>query len=124
MFFRFLNDHKILSILLDYDGTLAPITDNPNNTAMPAEIESMLNSLAKNPKVFMAVISGRGLEDIKKKVGIKGITYSGNHGIEIERPDGSRHDYQLPEDVQKSYKSLVKELNEKVTLTFFQIDTL
>ncbi len=32
------------------------------------------------------MVSGRSLRDIKKKVGIRGITYAGNHGIEIEGP--------------------------------------
>ncbi|XP_055921056.1 uncharacterized protein LOC129952489 isoform X2 [Eupeodes corollae] len=110
----FLNSNKTLCVLLDYDGTLAALCDNPNNTVMDPELEKNLHCLAKNPKVFMAVISGRGLKDVEGKVGIKNITYAGNHGIEIQSPDGSRQDYQLPANVQKSYKSLVDELNKKL----------
>ncbi|XP_055857942.1 uncharacterized protein LOC129920587 [Episyrphus balteatus] len=110
----FLSANKTLCVLLDYDGTLAPLCDNPANTVMDPELEKNLHLLAENPKVFMAVISGRGLKDVEGKVGIKNITYAGNHGIEIQSPDGSRQDYQLPEDVQKSYRSLVDELNKKL----------
>ena len=41
-------------------------------------------------QVFVAVITGRCIPDIKNKVGIKNITYAGNHGIDIRHPDGTR----------------------------------
>ncbi|XP_030383983.1 probable trehalose-phosphate phosphatase 1 [Scaptodrosophila lebanonensis] len=110
----YLNTGKNLAVLMDYDGTLAPIADNPNKTAMPVELEIILHKIAKHPQIFMAVISGRGLKDVQSRVNIDGITYAGNHGLEIEYPDGSRHDYQLPAEIQKNYTALVKELNERV----------
>lgn len=112
--FSFLNPNKTLAILLDYDGTLAPIADNPNKTAMPVATEVILNKMAKHPKIFLAIISGRGIKDVQGRVGINGITYGGNHGIEIEYPDGSRHDYKLPTEIQENYSKLVKELRENV----------
>jgi trehalose 6-phosphate phosphatase len=39
--------------------------------------------------VYLTIISGRSLEDLREKVGISGITYVGNHGLEIENPSGS-----------------------------------
>nr|AHN49713.1 trehalose phosphate phosphatase [Delia antiqua] len=110
----YLNPKKTLAVLFDYDGTLAPIADNPNKTAMPIATEVILNKIAKHPKIFLAVISGRGIKDVQNRVGINGIMYAGNHGIEIEEGDGSRHDYKLPEEVQANYLKLVKELREKV----------
>jgi len=110
----FFNTNKTLSVLFDYDGTLAPIADNPKKTFMPVDIEVTLNKIARHPKVFLAIISGRGLSDVQSRVGIKNITYSGNHGLEIEGPDGTRYDYELPADMKRSYKKLVQELSEKV----------
>ena len=37
------------------------------------------------------MITGRCIPDIKNKVGIKNITYAGNHGIDIRHPDGTRN---------------------------------
>ncbi|XP_065357113.1 trehalose-phosphate phosphatase isoform X3 [Calliphora vicina] len=131
----FLNPNKTLAVLFDYDGTLAPIADNPNKTVMPVATEVILNKIAKHPKIFLAVISGRGLRDVQTRVGINGIMYGGNHGIEIESADGSRHDYKLPTEVQENYAKLVKELKEnveknkawvedkKVSLTYHYRDT-
>ncbi|XP_037959986.1 probable trehalose-phosphate phosphatase C isoform X2 [Teleopsis dalmanni] len=111
----YLNPEKKLAILLDYDGTLAPIASNPNKTAMPIECEILLNKIASHPKVFLAVISGRGIKDVQEKVGIANITYAGNHGIEIENPDGTRQDYKLSGEVLNSYRQLVNELNQQVS---------
>jgi len=109
----FLDKNKKLALLLDYDGTLAPLVDNPDETAMPFGEKAKLKSLAKHPNVFLAIISGRGLKDVQQTVGITGITYAGNHGIEIEFPDGYRHDYKLPDDLHQKYVALVKELKAK-----------
>ncbi|XP_016925538.2 trehalose-phosphate phosphatase isoform X1 [Drosophila suzukii] len=110
----YLSSEVPVAVLLDYDGTLAPIADNPAKTKMPVELEAILHKIAKHPKVFLAVISGRGLKDVQKQVNIDGITYAGNHGLEIEYPDGSRHDYELPTEIQKNYTDMVRELKEKV----------
>ncbi|XP_060666125.1 trehalose-phosphate phosphatase [Drosophila nasuta] len=110
----YLNTHSKLAILLDYDGTLAPIASNPSKTKMPVELEAILHKLAKHPQIFLAVISGRALKDVQAHVNIDGVTYAGNHGLEIEYPDGSRHDYELPADIKKNYTAMVQELKQKV----------
>lgn len=110
----YLDTHNKLAILLDYDGTLAPIADNPNKTKMPVELEAILRRLAKHPQIFMAVISGRALRDVHALVNIDGVTFAGNHGLEIEYPDGSRHDFELPGEIQRNYTAMVDELKERV----------
>ena len=42
--------------------------------------------LSRLPDVFVAVISGRSVTNVKEMVGIEGITYAGNHGLEIIHP--------------------------------------
>ncbi|MFQ6032053.1 MAG: trehalose-phosphatase [Candidatus Zixiibacteriota bacterium] len=74
---------KLLFIGLDYDGTLTPIVSHPDQARLPQGIKSLLANLCDRPNVLVCVISGRSCEDIKKKVGIKGIIYAGNHGMEI-----------------------------------------
>ncbi|EDV99222.1 probable trehalose-phosphate phosphatase C [Drosophila grimshawi] len=110
----YLGTHLKLAILLDYDGTLAPIADNPNKTKIPSELEAILHKLAKHPQIFLSVISGRALKDVQAQVNIDGVTYAGNHGLEIEHPDGSRHDYELPADIKKNYMAMVEELKQRL----------
>lgn len=75
-----------LLLFLDYDGTLSPIVATPDKAVLPAGMRSALKGLIGQPHCGVALISGRGLDNLKKKVGLKGIIYSGNHGLEIEGP--------------------------------------
>jgi trehalose 6-phosphate synthase/phosphatase len=81
--------HK-LALLLDYDGTLAPIAPHPDLATLPQETKNVLQRLSNINDVYIAIISGRGVENVKNMVGIEGITYAGNHGLEILHPDGSK----------------------------------
>jgi len=73
-----------LVLLLDFDGTLAPIADRPELAAMPERTRSALDRLMAMQGVNVAVVSGRGLTDVRERAGIPGIAYAGNHGMEIE----------------------------------------
>ncbi len=67
-------------LMLDFDGTLAPIVSTPDRAAMPRDVTRELRACARRFPV--AVVSGRSLADIKAKVGIRGLIYAGNHGLE------------------------------------------
>jgi trehalose 6-phosphate phosphatase len=82
---RIRNADQIL-LLNDFDGTLSPIVDRPEEAVLPHDTRRAIEALAADQRVGVAVVSGRALSDIKNKVGIEGITYVGNHGIEIEGP--------------------------------------
>jgi len=77
-------------LFLDYDGTLVPIVSRPELALCPPEVKRHLEKLRDLPKVYLAIISGRSLEDLREKVGVSGIIYVGNHGLEIDTPNG-RH---------------------------------
>ena len=78
---------KNIFLFLDYDGTLSSIADHPSKAFLSTEIKKSLHQVIMNPRFKVAVISGRSLPDIKSRVGIKEIIYSGNHGLEIESPE-------------------------------------
>lgn len=99
-----------LAILLDYDGTLAPIRPHPDLAVLPSETKKVLERLARIPDVHLAIISGRSLENVKKMVGIEGITYAGNHGLEIIHPDGTKFTPAIPHD----YSVRLDQLREKL----------
>jgi trehalose-phosphatase len=78
---------KRVYLFLDYDGTLAPIAAKPALAAVPRKTMNVLEELAKNRNFQVAVISGRSLKDIKERLGLRNIIYSGNHGLEAQGPD-------------------------------------
>lgn len=73
-------------IALDFDGTLAPIVPLPEQAMLPAETRVAIETLADRRDTRVAVVSGRGLEDVTRRVGISGLYYAGNHGLEIRGP--------------------------------------
>ncbi len=71
-------------LLTDYDGTLTPIVQRPEDALIPSDVRDLLKRLAAVCPV--GVVSGRALDDVKGMVGVDGIYYAGNHGFEIEGP--------------------------------------
>ena len=76
-------------VFFDFDGTLSPIVDDPAAAVLVPGAEKALISLAALYPV--AVLSGRGLDDIRDRIGIPGLWYAGSHGFEIVGPDGAYH---------------------------------
>ncbi|MBM3155683.1 MAG: trehalose-phosphatase [Chloroflexi bacterium] len=74
-------------LLCDYDGTLTPIVESPEAAYLPQDTKQVLQELANQRRFTVGVISGRALDDLKRRVGIKDLVYAGNHGLEIEGPD-------------------------------------
>jgi trehalose-phosphatase len=74
-------------LFLDFDGTLVPIQDNPTQCFLSPKTKSQLETISLSEKASIAVLSGRSLKDIKKRVQIQGIYYGGSHGLEISGPN-------------------------------------
>lgn len=75
-----------IALFSDYDGTLAPIVERPELAEMPSGTRESLKKLAQRSHYSIGIVSGRALSDLRDRVGIKGIIYAGNHGLEIEGP--------------------------------------
>lgn len=67
----------------DFDGTLAPIVDHASDAHLPAATLSALLRLAAQPGIILAVITGRSLDDVCRRVPVPGAWYAGNHGLEM-----------------------------------------
>ena len=77
-------DGRRLAVFLDYDGTLTPIVDRPEDAVLSPEMRDVLRRLSKTATV--AIVSGRPRNDVQGKVGLDGLYYAGNHGFEIAGP--------------------------------------
>ena len=73
----YVGEKENLALLLDYDGTLSPLVSHPDLAVIPVETKEILEKLSKHSNIFIAVISGRSVENVKQMVGINGITYAG-----------------------------------------------
>ena len=73
------------ALLLDVDGTLAPIVNEPADASVPVEVRRLLIEIARR-FALVACVSGRTAEDAKRVVGVAAITYIGCHGSELLEP--------------------------------------
>jgi trehalose 6-phosphate phosphatase len=72
-------------LFLDVDGTLAPIAERPEEAGVPEPTRALLKTLADR-YALLACVSGRRAIDARRLVGVDGIAYVGNHGLEHLRP--------------------------------------
>ena len=70
------------AILLDVDGTLAPIVSRPNDATVPEETRAVLAGLVER-YALVACLSGRPGTDAARVVGVEGVRYVGEHGLEL-----------------------------------------
>jgi trehalose 6-phosphate phosphatase len=87
-----LSPQKRVLLLMDFDGTLSPLAGAPEKAHLPQNVQQMLLRLALQPRVRVAILSGRPLDYLKAAFGARSFFYGGNHGLEMEGPDFSfRH---------------------------------
>jgi trehalose 6-phosphate phosphatase len=79
------DDPARAAILTDVDGTLAPIVPRPEEAAVPARASEALRRLSERYGL-VGCVSGRRAEEARRLVGVEGISYAGNHGLELLLP--------------------------------------
>src|SRR5215211_5490633 len=84
------------AILLDVDGTLAPIVRHADDAHVPEPTRVPLIAVAKRYGL-VACVSGRQAAIARRIVSLGSITYVGNHGAEILR--GGRTEVELDPEV-------------------------
>lgn len=70
------------AVLLDVDGTLAPIAAEPEGARVPERTSRLVADLATRYRRVVCV-SGRSAAEAKRLVGVGGIAYVGAHGAEV-----------------------------------------
>lgn len=111
---NYIGDTSKLVLLLDYDGTLSPIAPHPDLAILPNETKKVLERLSNLSDVYIAIVSGRSVTNVKEMVGIENITYAGSHGLEIVHPDGTKFVHPMPVEMEGKVSQLLKSLQEEV----------
>jgi trehalose-6-phosphatase len=76
-------DPAATALFLDVDGVLAPIVERAEDARVPAETQAELHRLAGRYGL-VACVTGRTGEFARDIVGVDGIRYVGQHGLELE----------------------------------------
>src|SRR5439155_232429 len=77
---RELGEGAGLVVILDYDGTLTPLVSSPGAAVLAPSVRATLARLAGSRRARLAILSGRGLADLRARVALNGVVYGGCHG--------------------------------------------
>jgi trehalose 6-phosphate phosphatase len=79
--------HRPLLLASDYDGVLARLRDDPAAAVPEPGIGDLLARLAAVDGVTVALVSGRGVDDLQQTSGLAGpFRWIGSHGAEFDGP--------------------------------------
>ena len=102
-----------LLLALDFDGTLSPIVPRPEEASILPAAARALTRLADRPDTLVAIVSGRGLDDVRARVREDRAFFAGNHGYEIEGP-GVRHRIDAAERLRPEFRMLSERLRHEL----------
>jgi trehalose 6-phosphate synthase/phosphatase len=81
-----LENSKKRLLLLDYDGTLVPFKNKPEQASPDVDIINLLEKLIKNHQNKVCIVSGRDKDSLNEWFGHLNITLVAEHGIWIKEP--------------------------------------
>lgn len=68
-------------LITDVDGTVSPIVDNPSESQISPHSRNLLSALTQRLPL-VAAVSGRDALTLYQLLGVPGMVYVGNHGLE------------------------------------------
>lgn len=80
---RIAADPAAAALFLDVDGALAPIVERPEDARVPEETRAELARLAVSYGL-VACVTGRDGDRAREIVGVDGLRYVGQHGLELD----------------------------------------
>jgi trehalose 6-phosphate phosphatase len=100
---------------IDFDGTMAPIADDPDRPTIALDVRSALERFVSRPDATVAVVSGRALSDLQGRVGLDGdeVVYAGNHGLELDR-EGNATAHPVGEGHRPAIRRAVEQLSDRL----------
>jgi trehalose-phosphatase len=92
-----LSVHPQVLVALDFDGTLAPLQDDPENSRMLPESREVVDALTDIEGVHVSLVTGRAFENIMRVADPHPDWFLvGSHGIEVVAPH-ERDSYSTPQ---------------------------
>lgn len=76
-------------VALDYDGTLAPIVDRPEDAHIPDPTKAALLALLAHETLDVAIVTGRSVEDLDALLAVPDVWRIGRHGGQLAAPHGA-----------------------------------
>ena len=96
------------AVFLDYDGTLTPIVDRPEDAVISDSMRDAVRGLAE--RCVVCVVSGRDRPVVQELMGLDNLIVAGSHGFDIWSPDDGKIEIEGGED----FESLIEDVKTRV----------
>src|SRR5512145_1851450 len=102
-----------VALLLDFDGTLLSIRKNPEECYLSPDTQKLLELILNSGKSVVAILSGRSLSDLRRRLHLRGAFYAGSHGLEISGP-GIRFVHQSARLAKPAINNILQDLKKEL----------
>jgi trehalose 6-phosphate phosphatase len=96
------------ALFLDYDGTLTPIVDRPENAIISDSMREAVRGIAGRTSV--CVVSGRDRPVVQELMGVDTLIVAGSHGFDIWSPSGGS----LQKEMGGEFTELLEEVKARL----------
>jgi trehalose 6-phosphate phosphatase len=101
-------DRREPAVFLDYDGTLTPIVDRPEDAIISEGMRRVVRDLAK--RCTVCVVSGRDRKVVQELMGVDDLVVAGSHGFDIWSPSEGT----LEHDAGQGSEELIREVTGRL----------
>lgn len=100
------------AVFLDYDGTLTPIVDRPEDAIISDSMREAVEGLAERCPV--CVVSGRDRPVVQELMGLDNLIVAGSHGFDIWSPEEGKIERDGDDDFDELLDGVKERLREEV----------
>ena len=104
-----------LALFLDFDGTLAPIVERPGDARPLPGVTELVEAIGT--AIPVAIISGRGLDDVVERLGARSIDVAGSHGMELMYSEGERE----TSDRLRRFEAIIDDVERQLRDRFSEV---
>jgi trehalose 6-phosphate phosphatase len=101
-------DGKRPAVFLDYDGTLTPIVDRPEDAVISESMREAVRGLAR--RCTVCVVSGRDRPVVQELMGVDDLVVAGSHGFDIWSPEEGT----LEHEAGSGFEDLLKRVTNRI----------
>jgi trehalose 6-phosphate phosphatase len=100
------------AVFLDYDGTLTPIVDRPEDALISESMRDVVRDLAR--RCTVCVVSGRDRRVVQELMGVDDLVVAGSHGFDIWSPGEGTVQHQAGSGTEELIERVTARLHEEL----------
>ena len=104
------------AVFLDYDGTLTPIVDRPEDAVISEAMREAVRDLAA--RCTVCVVSGRDRAVVQDLMGLRSLVVAGSHGFDIWAPEAGT----IEREEGQAFEALMGEVETRLRSVLDGID--